>query len=211
MPDRQSSQERSARAAQIQDQHRRTERRRTLMIVGPAIGIALVLVGFSVIAITGQQREQDRVEAAAKNPIAGLEEFDDLSRNHVTTAVDYPQTPAVGGDHAPVWTNCGTYTQPVEPTQAVHSLEHGAVWIGYDPTLPAQQMETLTRFAGPTSYVLVSPVKGMAAPVTASAWGKQLAVKSADDPRLAAFVAKYEQGPQTPEPGAACTGGVGGM
>jgi hypothetical protein len=30
-----------------------------------------------------------------------------------------------------------------------------------------------------------------------------------DDPDLERFVRAYKQGPQTPEPGAACTGGLG--
>lgn len=211
MPDRRNSEERRARAAQIQDQHRRAERRRSMLIVGTAIGVAAVLVGTAVIAVMGEQDEQDRVEAAAKQPIDGVEEYKKLSRNHVNTPVDYPQTPAVGGDHAPIWANCGAYTSPVEPTQAVHSLEHGAVWVGYDPALPDEQVEELTRVADSNSYVLLSPVEGVPEPVTVSAWGKQLGVKTADDPRVAAFIQKYQQGPQTPEPGAACTGGAGGM
>lgn len=211
MPDRRNSEERRARAAQIQDQHRRAERRRSMLIVGTAIGVAAVLVGTAVIAVMGEQDEQDRVEAAAKQPIDGVEEYKKLSRNHVNTPVDYPQTPAVGGDHAPIWANCGAYTSPVEPTQAVHSLEHGAVWVGYDPGLPDEQVEELTRVADSNSYVLLSPVEGVPEPVTVSAWGKQLGVKTADDPRVAAFIQKYQQGPQTPEPGAACTGGAGGM
>ncbi|MPZ29305.1 MAG: DUF3105 domain-containing protein, partial [Micromonosporaceae bacterium] len=47
------------------------------------------------------------------------------------------------------------------------------------------------------------------APVVASAWGKQLPLDSADDPRLKEFVRTFAQGPQTPEPGAPCTGGAG--
>ncbi|WP_194915354.1 DUF3105 domain-containing protein, partial [Catenulispora rubra] len=46
-------------------------------------------------------------------------------------------------------------------------------------------------------------------PITVTAWGKQLNVDSATDARIAKFISKYMQGPQTPEPGAACTGGTG--
>jgi len=211
MAKRNEAQDRRARAAQIQEHHRRAERRRNLLIIGPAVIVAALLVGSSVFVMVGQQREAEQVEAAAKQPIDGVQHYKDLSRDHVETEVEYPQTPPVGGDHAPVWTNCGVYTEPVEPTQAVHSLEHGAVWIGYDPALPAGEVETLTSLGESNSYVLLSPVDGVPAAVTASAWGKQLTVDSAEDPRLAAFVQKYQQGPQTPEPGAACTGGAGGM
>ena len=33
--------------------------------------------------------------------------------------------------------------------------------------------------------------------------------EGAGDPRLEKFIKAYEQGPQTPEPGAACTNGTG--
>ena len=57
-------------------------------------------------------------------------------------------------------------------------------------------------------YIFMSPYPDQAAPIMATAWGVQLTVKSADDPALADFAQKYSQGPQTPEPGATCDGGV---
>ena len=55
----------------------------------------------------------------------------------------------------------------------------------------------------------MSPVDDQAGAIMLSAWGKQVTVDGAADPRVDAFFTKYVQGPQTPEPGAACTGGVG--
>ncbi|MFF1385615.1 DUF3105 domain-containing protein [Arthrobacter sp. NPDC058288] len=132
------------------------------------------------------------------------------SRHHTREPVSYPRTSATGGDHAPVWTNCGTYTVAVEQMQAVHSLEHGAVWLSYRPDLPKEQIAELTSLAGSQDYLLLSPVAGQASPVTVTAWGKQLSVDSGSDERLATFIQKYRQGPQTPEPGAVCSGGVQG-
>ena len=205
--------DRRARTTQMQAYQRRAERRRNLLTIGTAVVLAVALVGSAVFfTYRGQQKRADveaATKAAAEAPIEGVQDFPDLSRNHVTTAVDYPQDPPVGGDHAGVWTNCGTYTDPVEPTQGVHSLEHGAVWITYRPDLSPEQVEILTQLAQTNSYALLSPFEGLPSPVTASAWGMQLAVDGATDPRLAAFLQKYAQGPQTPEPGAACTGGAG--
>lgn len=211
MTNRTEAADRRARAAQVQAEAKRAERRRGLLVVGAAVVVAAVILGGAALAVVDAQRERDQVAGAAKESIDGVMEFDDLSRNHVTTAVEYPQTPPVGGDHAAVWTNCGVYTTEVDPTRTTHSLEHGAVWIGYDPDLPAAQVEELTQIAQANSYVVLSPVPGVPSPITASAWGVQLEVEEADDPRLEVFVAKYQQGPQTPEPGAACTGGAGGM
>jgi hypothetical protein len=122
--------------------------------------------------------------------------------------VDYPQSPPVGGAHNPIWQNCGFYSKPVRNEYAVHSMEHGAVWITYSPDLPKDQVEKIKSLTQ-KSYVLASPYPGLPAPVVASAWGKQLKLNSANDPRLEQFVIDYSQGPQNPEPGAPCSGGVG--
>lgn len=207
MADRPHAADRRARAARIRDQHQHAERRRSLLIIGPAVLVAALLIGSTIFVVVERQREDTRVAEAAQRPIDGVQDFKDLSRNHVTTPVEYPQRPSVGGDHSPTWANCGFYSEAVEPTLATHSLEHGAVWIGYDPALRQPDVDALEQIARANSFVLVSPVEGLAAPVTASAWGKQLALDNVEDERLSAFVQKYQQGPQTPEPGAPCSGG----
>jgi hypothetical protein len=135
--------------------------------------------------------------------------YSNLSRNHTKEPVDYPQTPPVGGPHNPIWQNCGFYSKPVRNENAVHSMEHGAVWITYAPDLPKDQVEMFRDIAHSNSYVLVSPYSDLPSQVVASAWGKQLHLNSADDPRLEQFVRAYQQGPQNPEPGAPCSGAVG--
>jgi hypothetical protein len=179
------------------------------LIVASFAAIAAVILGWVAITLMTEREQQAELESAAGDPIDGVEEFPELSRNHVETAVAYPQTPSVGGDHSGVWMNCGVYTSELDPMKATHSLEHGAVWIGYSPDLPAEQVEALTTLAQGNEFVLLSPVDGAPAPVTLSAWGVQLQLDNVDDPRLEVFVRKYQQGPQTPEPGAPCTGGVG--
>jgi hypothetical protein len=139
----------------------------------------------------------------------GTETFDAPERSHVWTPVVFAQAPPVGGNHAPIWQNCGFYDTAVLNETAVHSLEHGAVWITYRPDLPVAQIDALRRLARGQSYVLVSPFDDLPAPVVASAWGRQLRLDSADDPRLDQFVRAFRLGRQAPEPGAPCTGGIG--
>jgi Protein of unknown function (DUF3105) len=128
---------------------------------------------------------------------------------HTSATVDYDQTPPAGGEHNPVWQNCGYYSEPIRDENAVHSLEHGAVWITYSPDLPQDEVETLSDLAESQTYILVSPYEDQPSPVVATAWGKQLQLDSAEDPDLERFIGAYRQGPDTPEPGAACTGGIG--
>ena len=71
--------------------------------------------------------------------------------------------------------------------------------------LPEDQKEELRRIVESQDCLLASPYP-LSNPVVASAWGKQLRLKSVDDPKLQEFILAYRKGPQTPEPGAPCTG-----
>lgn len=138
----------------------------------------------------------------------GTETFADLEQTHVDTPVDYPQTPPVGGPHAPVWQNCGFYDVEFPKERGVHSMEHGAVWITYSPDLPAEDIAVLKAFADNGKEVLVSPFTGLPSPVVASAWGKQFTPDGVNDPLLAQFVSYFDDGPQTPELSTPCSQGT---
>jgi hypothetical protein len=208
------SRDRRATAAKLRAEQERKDRRRSrlLVLAGAVVVIGLIAVAGTVIAReAGRQAE---VAEAAAAPIAGVQEKQDLSANHVTALPEPTPTagtllPPVGGDHDPVPQNCGIYTQPVATANAVHSMEHGAVWITYLPDISAAQLDALTGLATDEPYALLSPFPDQASPVVLSAWGVQLELDDADDPRAGVFLEKYRQGPQTPEPGAACSGGLG--
>jgi hypothetical protein len=166
--------------------------------IAVAVGIVLLLgLALALMSRTGG------------SSIAGVQTFSGLSRNHVAGQVAYAQNPPVGGDHAATLVNCGIYTQPVPKEPAVHSLEHGAVWITYRPDLVPATVEQLRGLVRGHAYALLSPYEGLPSPIVASAWGLQLQVQDVADPRLAQFLSTYERGPQTPEPGAPCSGGIG--
>jgi hypothetical protein len=145
----------------------------------------------------------------AKSPIEGVKSFEIAAAAHVDDDVVYPIEPPVGGPHNPIWQNCGIYDQPVRNEYAVHSLEHGAVWVTYQPGLAADQVAVLRGAVKDNPYALLSPHPKAPTPVVLSAWGLQLQLASATDPRLAAFLTLYSSGPQTPEPGAPCAGSFG--
>jgi hypothetical protein len=142
--------------------------------------------------------------SAAPEPPDGVRVFTDLGKDHVEGPVDYEQSPPVGGPHSSVPQTCGYYPAPVTPEHAVHSLEHGAVWITYAEELDEDDVEKLVALAD--EKVLVSPWEDLDAPVVASAWGRQLELASVDDPRLEQFIVAFVNGVQSPEPNAACEG-----
>jgi hypothetical protein len=144
----------------------------------------------------------------------GTKTFAETNHSHVTGTVKYDRTPPAGGAHNAVWLNCGIYDQPVPNENAVHSLEHGTVWITYRPDLPADQVSQLgqlvsSRYSGSQRYLLLSPYPGLPAPIVASAWGAQLSVQQPADTRLLQFIQHFEGGGQGGEAGSSCTGGTG--
>ncbi|MGW0095718.1 DUF3105 domain-containing protein [Streptomyces sp. NPDC003328] len=196
------------RRARIEEQRRaeraRERRNRTITIVAStAILAGLVGGGWYLI---DRANEKEQAKAA---PISGEKAWSNLSRNHVTTKVNYPMTPPVGGNHAPVWQDCNgnVYTQQLQNENAVHSLEHGAVWVTYNNKAADADVKALAAKVAKTPYTLMSPYPSESSPITLTAWGHQLNVAKVSDARVNDFFDKYVQGKQTPEPGAACTGG----
>ncbi|WP_331753319.1 DUF3105 domain-containing protein (plasmid) [Streptomyces sp. NBC_00637] len=197
-----------ARRARIEEQRRAVrarERRIRIITIVASTAILAGLVGGGWYLID-QANNKEKAQAA---PISGEKTWSNLSRNHVTTKVNYPMTPPVGGNHAPIWQDCNgnVYTHQLQNENAVHALEHGAVWVTYNDKASQADVKTLAAKVQKTPYTLMSPYKSESSPITLSAWGHQLNVASASDKRVNEFFDTYVQGKQTPEPGAACTGG----
>ena len=183
------------------------EKRGKILTISIAAAAVLAIAVPTAIVLNGAAQDKAAVASAAAAPIDGVQTFKIGTANHTQEPVKYEQKPGVGGDHFPVWANCGIYTEPVQETAGVHSMEHGAVWITYDGISDAD-VKALDEVVGERTYMLLSPFPGQGAKIKLSAWGEQLSVDSPTDPRIEAFIKKYRQGPQTPEPGAACTGGI---
>ncbi len=183
----------------VKGKQARAKRNRLVGFVGGGIA---VLVAISLVVTSGSGKGALAIE--------GVQTFTGITPSHVGGAVNYPQTPPAGGAHAGAWLNCGVYADPVQNENAVHSLEHGAVWITYDASVITGEELTTLRKAIPKTYVILSPYQGLPSAIVASAWGVQLKVSQANDPRISEFISKYREAKSGPEPGAPCTGGIDG-
>lgn len=196
----------SKRAAAVEAAIRAKRRRRQRPYrIGAGVG-ALVALIVLVVAISSR--------GGTNGLPKGTMVFAETNHSHVVGSVHYDRTPPAGGPHSAEWLNCGVYTQPVPNENAVHDLEHGAVWITYRPSLSQLGIAELVQFVvnhydGAQRYITLSPYPGLPAPVVASVWGAQIRLNGPNDPRLAAFVAHYIGGNQGGEQGAPCTSGVG--
>lgn len=200
-----------------------------------AAGLALVAVlagcqsaetGQAVRASTGAGSAEDFVPSA-DNPdptdqIDGVLQVYYPSPQHVGRdgRVRYQYSPPLGGTHDYGWAGCTgvVYLTGIRTENAVHSLEHGAVWIAYNPEdLDADDIDLLAARVEGVEYTLMSPYPGLDHPISVQSWGHQLKLEDADDPRIDQFIAATKQNSQAgvypedptatgfPEPGATCS------
>jgi hypothetical protein len=177
------------------------------------IGLGLVVV-IAALVFQIHRLQQPPRGADPHNDIpqlAAVKTYDYAGGDHTSDPVTYAETPPVGGPHHPQWEDCGVYTQPIANENAVHSLEHGTVWITYRPGLPASGVQALqTALTTVTSKkTILSPYPGLPAPVVVSVWNAQLSLTGPSDSRLPVFLGFYGDGHTAPEgANASCAGGV---
>ncbi|WP_330183110.1 DUF3105 domain-containing protein [Nocardia sp. NBC_01503] len=123
--------------------------------------------------------------------------------------VAYTQTPPFGGAHDGSWLPCTgvNFAVAIRNENAVHALEHGAVWIAYNPaTLDADGQAVLKGQVIAKPYMLMSPYPGLDTPISLQSWGHQLKLSDPRDPRIAQFITALRVNQYTyPEPGASCS------
>ena len=201
-------------APQFQQPPKGGNRGLVIALVSIAGVLALVCVAGIAGAVWYTVRGDD--EETRTDAISGLIDYrathpEWLGRDHkpADEKIEYPMTPAAGGPHHQVWQRCSgdVYTTPIDEGNAVHSLEHGAVWITYQVGLPAAEVEKLAARVRSNDYMMMSPYEGQSTPISLQAWGYQLQVSSAGDDRIARFVDAYRK-QASMEPGASCSGGT---
>lgn len=186
---------------------------------------AVVIVAFAaaVIGVVVATHKGGGTQAAGVNPanpyrqpelpaakaIPGVTYKVEPHHTHLPGVIHYDSTPPVGGNHSQYWADCtGTiYPHAIANENAVHMLEHGAIWITYNAkTLPASQLAILKKDVAGVDRMALSPYPNLKTPISLQAWGYQLFVHKATDPRINEFIAALKYNPKiTPEYGATCS------
>lgn len=179
-------------------------------IPGEAAELARAEVGGKEIQnmLPADGKAPDPARPLPQDPPEGIEVYPATTNRTTREPLSYPRTPPTNGDHDPLWQNCGFYKEPIKDRHAVHSMDHGVVWITHQPDLPRGGIEDLRSY-GDENYVIVSPYPGQSAPVTVTSWRVQLELEDADDPRLRQFVDGFRRSELAPLSGNRCTLGVG--
>jgi hypothetical protein len=181
-----------------------------IAVAGVVVLIAVGIIGYGVFAsVKGSRNWEDKLA-----DVAGVVDYRAQknaaidARDHKDGTLQYSTTPPVGGAHNGVWQNCmgDVYTEPIANEHAVHSLEHGAVWVTYKQGLAADQVAELQKKVEGKDYMLMSPIAGLDKNVSLQAWGYQLKVDDASDSRIDEFIKDLRLNAAM-EPGAACSSG----
>ena len=200
-----------------------------------AVAVVLVLIG-GIFAVVYSKNKQNNDAAAAVAPFVPSDTNKDPSTKipgiyvgastvaangtlsfteykaalHVssTQRVAYDRYPPVGGPHDAEWADCNgdVYPTAVRNENMVHPLEHGAVWITYNPkTIAAGDLDKLKALVTGKTYILMSPYPDLDSPISVQAWAHQLKVTSASDVRIRQFITALQQNIYiAPETGGAC-------
>ncbi len=181
-----------------------------IAVAGVVVLIAVGIIGYGVFAaVQGSRGWEDKVA-----DIAGVTNYREQknaaidARDHKDGPQTYVTSPPVGGAHNSTWQNCmgDVYDQPIANEHAVHSLEHGAVWVTYKQGLAADQVTKLKEKVQGKEYTLMSPYAGLDKNVSVQVWGYQLKTDDVNDPRIDQFIQDTRL-VSSMEPGAACSSG----
>ena len=181
--------------------------------VGFAVGclvLASLLIGTLVYAASNQGIGDKSSLKYAQHQISGIQNSSGLGRNHVDGTLPYPNEASVppdGGNHNGNPQSCQVYPQAIANEHAVHSLEHGAVWVTYNPTkASAKDIATLKALVDGNPDRLLSPYPNLKSAISLQAWGERVFVDKASDSRVKRFLDLFTKGPQTLEVNGTCVG-----
>jgi hypothetical protein len=188
-----------------------------------AAAVVVVVFAAAVFGYAFYQNRQKSQQADALAPFTPTAANQDPSKSipgvitasfpagqHVapTQRVAYTHFPPFGGAHDYNWAACNgvVYPTAVRSENMVHSLEHGAVWIAYDPArVNGEPLNALRSKVEGKPYTLMSPYPGLDQPVSLQSWGHQLKVSDTADPRIDQFIQALRRNQYAyPEVGASC-------
>ncbi|GIJ69953.1 DUF3105 domain-containing protein [Virgisporangium ochraceum] len=184
---------------------------------GPiAMFAAVILVAVGIIGYAGWRVYESALTVSDRvGAIDGAVNFrksqPDLVKaaQHQSGPIKYEQNPPVAGKHNADWQNCmgEVYDAPIASEHAVHSMEHGAVWLVYNPAkVDAAQKEALAGKVRGKEYALMSPMENLDTTVSVQAWGFQLKTDNPSDKRIDEFIKATRKNAGVEQ--AQCSGGI---
>ncbi len=155
----------------------------------PAV-LAVVILGFTGAVIAAKANKPP------EPPRPGVEQSDH-GREHVDSKKYGGDQPPTSGAHAnPV--SWGVYDTEVRDDQLIHNMEHGGIYISYQPSLPKEQVEKLKELLSalfsdpqfqPRKIVLAPRVENKS-PIELSSWRRSEALASYDQQKIKDYITR---------------------
>lgn len=125
---------------------------------------------------------------------------------HPEGDLSYEMSPPVSGAHNQIPAECGTYGEAIPDENFVHTLEHGAVAILYDPSVPIDQIRAIEELVGEyDSHTVSAPYAGqMETPIALAAWANIMRLEEFEEPAAREFIEEFRGGGVAPEAGEPC-------
>ena len=129
------------------------------------------------------------------------------SRDHIAQGSKqhppYSSNPPTSGSHWPQPAKCQIYIDEIADEAAIHSLEHGAVWVSYknknDKNIVAKLADLVK---GNSNKVLLSPRSKNDSAIAVVSWNRLLKLDDFDSRKITDLINNYKN--NSPEPFASC-------
>ena len=169
-------------------------------IGGSILVLALVGYGIFIFVRNSVPQENDRSTAI---PI--------LPASHIQVGAEheaYNSNPPTSGPHYEVPAKPGFREEPIADEHLVHSLEHGLIWISYNPRVGEAVKEKLRTLLTP--WTVITAREANDTDIAVAAWGRLDAfnlddgssLSEVDEARIKDFIKRYaNRGPEKIPPG----------
>ena len=134
-----------------------------------------ILIWFLVILIAGGgiywlvKRSQEKI---AERKVYAVQ-ITDQGSNHIDVGASHPaynSNPPTSGWHYEKWADKGVYKNQLPDDQLIHNLEHGYIWISYNPDANPEIIKQLEDFYGLGNKIIVEPRKENDKLIALAAW-----------------------------------------
>jgi hypothetical protein len=160
----------------------------SIIIGGITIAVLAVIIG--VAAMSPESK-----------PAIG-KDYANQGQEHIKIGVTHPpynSNPPTSGWHYEQPAPWGVHTEALPDEAAVHNLEHGGIWISYNPDkVDKKTIEQLTNLTKSyKSKVILTPRKANETKIALASWTKLETLDSFDEAKIKDFIARNKnKGPE---------------
>ncbi len=173
--DRSTAQQQRASREEHRDDTRRSRDRQVQVRKVRNVAIVAAIIGLAGFGIWSAFKPGPELDGVEKPPSRGAQ--------HGNNAT-YDNPAPTSGTHSPNAVGCGTFSTPVPPDRALHSLEHGSVMLWFAADRPELGPELLAATSEYDSNVIISPNPGIESAIVATSWGRRKSYDEINDDLL---------------------------